>query len=194
MDTLQEIVKKEYVENDSTLCFETTPPAKVFILSVLTFGIYDLILAYNWWKVLKQNFGYQVSPFWRGLFNVFTNFKLFPIFEKYFSSLEIKGAYFSGISCAIYYFMMQVADVRLTFKELSWEDAGSLTYDKTVIINIVSIILYMQCALVIAFLQNKINKTNIQYFPNAPKNPWKVSNIIWIIIFLIMNILTFLPE
>ena len=81
--SLQEIVKKEYVENDSTLCFKTTSVVKVLILSIVTCGVYDIILSLNYWKSLKENFGYKVSPFWRGLFNIFTNFRLFPIFAKY---------------------------------------------------------------------------------------------------------------
>jgi len=87
---LASIVKKEYIENDDKLCFETTPLSKVMILSFLSCGIYNIILSINYWKILKNNFGYNVSPVWRGLFDIFTNFKLFPILAKYFKNFNIK--------------------------------------------------------------------------------------------------------
>ena len=42
--SLQEIVKKRYIENDPTLCFDTTPIYKVIILKIIEKEVqYDLI-------------------------------------------------------------------------------------------------------------------------------------------------------
>lgn len=45
---LIDIVKKNYRENDNSLCFKTTPIAKVIILSVITCEFYDIILTLNY--------------------------------------------------------------------------------------------------------------------------------------------------
>ena len=82
------VVKRPYDENDSTLCFKTTPIIKVIILSILTFGFYNLILFYNYWKSLNERFGHQVSPFWRAFFAWITNFSLFPILSNYASAFK----------------------------------------------------------------------------------------------------------
>ena len=73
------VVKRSYEKNDQTLCFPTTSLAKVIILSILTFGLYPIIMSYNYWKKLNENFGYDISPFWRAIFFIYTNFKLFPV-------------------------------------------------------------------------------------------------------------------
>ena len=162
--SLQEIVKKEYVENDNTLCFETTSVVKVIILSTVTCGVYDIILTMNYWKSLKENFGYEISPFWRGLFEMFTNFKLFPIFAKYFDNFNIKliGA---GWLAAIY-FLCTWLDNKMTFKDIEYA-------------LVISTVLELITALIFALIQSKINKINKQYYPDAPKNPWSVANTIW---------------
>lgn len=181
--SLQEIVKKEYVENDSTLCFKTTSVTKVVVLSFVTFGMYDIILALNYWKTLKENFGYKVSPFWRGFFNIFTNFRLFPIFSKYFESFNVKlqgAGWLAGL-----YFICTWADNKISLE--------TATMDETVwSLELASLILGLITTLIFAFIQNKINKINEQYFPNAPKNPWGVANTIWTTILSIIIILGYL--
>ena len=118
--SIQEIVKKEYIESYDALCFKTTSVAKVFFLSIVTFCIYDIILSLNYWKTLKENFGYKVSPFWRGVFNIFTNFRLFPIFAKYFETFNVKLAGASWL--AGLYFICTWIDNRVNFKTAMLEN------------------------------------------------------------------------
>ena len=183
--SIQEIVKKEYVENDSTLCFKTTSVAKVLVLSIVTFGVYDIILSLNYWKSLKENFGYKVSPFWRGLFNIFTNFRLFPIFAKYFETFNVKLVGAGWL--ASLYFICTWIDNKISFKTAMLENTNWS-------LEIASLILGIITTLVFVFIQNEINKINEQYYPNAPKNSWKLSNTIWTIICLILWVLTYLPS
>lgn len=182
--SIQEIVKKEYVENDDTLCFKTTPVAKVLVLSIITFGVYDIILSLNYWKSLKENFGYKVSPFWRGFFNMFTNFRLFPIFAKYFGAFNVKltgAGWLAGL-----YFICNWINNKISLKTITLENTDWS-------LETASLILLVVTALVFAFIQNKVNKINEQYYPNAQKNSWKISNTIWTIIYLIIWILAYLP-
>lgn len=193
VENLKTLVKKEYTEENSTLCFETTPISKVFVLSILSYGIYDIILAYTWWKTLKQKFGYKVSPFWRGFFNEFTNFKLFQFFEKYFNTLKIKGKSFSGTSLATVYFILVMHSNVLSLKYINLIFQNKLTDGMDFLISLITWVWALICAWIIAFIQHKINKTNEQHFPNAPKNPWKTSNIIWTVVLVIYIILSYFP-
>ena len=62
--------------------FETTPVWKLVILSLITFGIYDCIWSYRYWKILKKDFGYDVLPLIRAIFMGITNFWLFNILNE----------------------------------------------------------------------------------------------------------------
>ena len=181
---LIDIVKKNYRENDNSLCFKTTPIAKVIILSVITCGFYDIILTLNYWKTLKENFGYKVSPFWRGVFCVFTNFSLFPIFAKYFENLNLKPGSATGL--AVLYLLCTWINNKISFRT-------ALQSDVNIVMESITWVLCLVSALIFAFIQNKINKINEVYYPNAPKNPWKVSNIIWILICIVFWVLAYLP-
>ena len=191
---LKEIVKKEFVENDETLCFQSTPISKIIVLSILSDGIYDIILAYGWWKSLKQNFGYKISPFWRGLFGMFTNFKLFPIFEKYTKVFNTQEKDLKGIKSAVLYFLMVYMANKLSIKSLRLELKNQLDPMTAIIIDLIILLFTIASALILASVQKKINKINEQYFPNAPQNPWKKSNIIWTVILVILTILGFLSD
>lgn len=182
--SLQEIVKKEYQENDSTLCFKTTSAKKIIILSILSFGVYDIILSLNYWKSLKENFGYDVSPFWRGWFTLFTNFWLFSIFSKYFKNFNIK---LSGAGwLAALYFICTTIDNKISFKTAMLDNTNWT-------LEIISFVLAITTALIFAFMQSKINKINEQHFPNAPKNNWSVANTIWTIVLIVFWLLIYLP-
>ncbi len=170
---LETIVKKEYVENDKTLCFKTMSLWKFFVLSVLSLGIYNIIWAYDCWKMLKNNFGYKVSPFWRGFFSIFTNFKLFPIFEKYFSCSNEKFS--NPMLWAFIYLSLYIKDLKY--------DLLSLKTDEIIITQeIISYCIIIAMALILTFIQKKINKVNKMYYPDAPKNSWTVANTIWTIV------------
>ena len=174
--SLKEIVKKEYVENDTTLCFKTTPITKIFILSIVTFGVYDFILLWNYWKTLKNNFGYKVSPFWRSFWCYFTNFKLFSIFAKYFETFNVK-LWSPGWLAMLYLTLGSVAN-RISSRITK---SGNHNWS----LGITSLVLTIFATLILVLIQKKINNINERYYHNAPKNSWKVSNTIWTIIFLI---------
>ena len=180
---LQKIVKKEYVENDPNLCFETIPISKIALLSIFTCGWYDVIFAYNYWKSLKKNFGYNVSPFWRGIFVEFTSFKLFPILDKYIVLHGEKTI--EGFILALVFFISYL-----------FSDIISLVTYNVIIFEIELAIWFLNIVVtvILCLIQWKINNINKLYYPDAPKNPWKISNIIWLIVFIILTIYGYLPE
>ena len=199
---LTELKNRKHDLSDDMLCFKTTPISKVLVLSMLSGGIYDIILSFNYWKTLKENCGYKVSPFWRGLFELFTNFKLFPIFSKYIKGFECKFSH--PIFLAILYLICcgQINIQTPNFKLNSivgiyaWHYNMKLSglilnpdneyhiYFKLLILGIAITMLLFSVikSFIYAYIQHKINKINIAHHKNAPKNPWNVVNIIWVII------------
>ena len=176
---MSENFNSELVENTASFSFKTTPVSKVVLLSFLTGGLYDLILIFNYWKTIRDNMGRKISPFWRCIFAVFTNYKLFPILEEYFAKFNIK---FSNVSLLALVYLLY----KITFRTIELEK-------KNYSLEITILVLGLLTALILGFIQNKINKVNEQNFPNAEQNPWKVSNIIWAIIFAFITCLNFLP-
>lgn len=180
--SLQEIVKKRYIENDPTLCFDTTPIYKVIILTIVTGGFYQIILFYNWWKKLKIDFGYKVSPFWRGLFSGISVFWLFPVFEKYFKCYNIST--FHAGTYATLFFMCCWASNQLTFRNSN----------ESMLIEVLSWLFLLGAVAVSSNAQTKINMINERYYPYAKNNGWKLSNTIWTIICSIVLILSIIPQ
>lgn len=183
--SLEKIVKNNCDINSDNLCFKTTPLSKVFILCMLTGGIYTLFLIYDYWKTLKIDFGHNVSPFWRTIFCGFTNFSLFPIFNNYFAHFNKK--FFNAILLAIIFMYFNYLDGKISFKT-----SGSDTIDWN--LELIMLISEIIITFIMLYIQHNINKINKEHYTNAPQNSWKTSNIIWIIICTVLIVLSYLPQ
>lgn len=53
------------------------PIARVIILSIVSFGLYEAYWIYKNWRYLKEREGLMIQPFWRGIFGIFFCHKLF---------------------------------------------------------------------------------------------------------------------
>ena len=175
MADLSEIVKGNISDyNENELCFDTILVKKVVWLSILTFGIYEIIWFYKSWKTLAVKFGYKVSPFWRAIFAGITGFWLFPTISKYVEKFEMES--FDGMLFAVLYLILNML---YRLPDPLW------------------IICFASVA-IIALAQDKINKVNAQYFPNAPVNKWRGINTFWSIlggiILLLALVGMFIPD
>lgn len=161
-------------KNKNKYCFDTVPLNKIFFLSLITFGFYELIWMYNMWKKIKKNWGYDINPFWRTFFNGFTNYSLFPSLGKYIELFHIKS--FGGIILAIAYMLMLG----------TWKMGKPCCFISNF------------SMLIIMFIQYKINQVNKANFPNATVNDWNRTNIIWAIpcslLFILCILGAFLPN
>ena len=175
MADLSEFVKGdiEYY-NTIELYFDTLSIKKLVILSILTFGFYEIIWFYNTWKKLAVVFGHKVSPFWRAVFCGISGFWLFPILEKYIKKFNVE--ILAGSMLATLYF------------------CSNLLYklpDELWFLSYVSVV-------IIAIVQDKINKVNKQYFPDAEENCWSTTNTVWAVIcgiwFVFALIGTLIPD
>lgn len=66
---------------DPVLLFSNTT-TKLVILSVLTFGFYELYWSYKNWKAIKRMDARDISPFWRSWFIVFYVYYLFKVIAE----------------------------------------------------------------------------------------------------------------
>jgi hypothetical protein len=60
-----------------TIEYFTLPLIRFVLLSVLTFGIYELYWFYRNWKIIKVAEGKDIRPFWRAVFWIFFCYGLF---------------------------------------------------------------------------------------------------------------------
>ena len=190
MADLRELVKKDYIENDKTLCFETTPINKIVILWIVTLGMYSIVIFYSYWKTFHKNFGYKISPFWRALVSQISGFMFFPLIEKYFNKFDLNLPQ-KGKMLAIMYFCCWMASCFF-----SMDNSISSRIGSNPGVGFFSQLLPYIWAIValspVLIVQRMINKVNENNFPEAPKNEWKLSNTIWTVIFVLYDIIIFL--
>ena len=183
---LEEIVKKDYVENDPTLCFPTTPIWKVVILGLLFSSYYYLFLLFGYWRILQLKFGYDINPYIRAFFTPFTTPSLFAILDKYLSSHYKKHeTNFGGFAWGwiILAFVMIFLDRYVKYRHLDSFELPLLW------LNIVIDIIIL---LIVVSVQVHINNVNKKYYPDAPKNGWTVANIVWVVIGVLYYVFIFL--
>lgn len=158
MSDLISMVKNKDIDINE-LWFETTPIYKIVILSILTFGFYNIVLLYNYWKVFKKKFGYAISPSCRAIFCGIYCFSLFPKLDKYIKTFNI--ASFPPILLAIFFIFLNALSSQPNPNPYS-------------ILNIFTFIIFI-------IIQNKLNFINEQHFPNAKQNNWSLANTLWAI-------------
>lgn len=158
MSDLISLVKNKDIDINE-LWFETTPIYKIVILSILTFGFYNIVLLYNYWKVFKKKFGYAISPSCRAIFCGIYCFSLFPKLDKYIKSFNITS--FPPILLAIFFIFLNALSSQPNPNPYS-------------ILNIFTFIIFI-------IIQNKLNFINEQHFPNAKQNNWSLANTLWAI-------------
>lgn len=158
MSDLISMVKNKDIDINE-LWFETTPIYKIVILSILTFGFYNIVLLYNYWKVFKKKFGYAISPSCRAIFCGIYCFSLFPKLDKYIKTFNI--ASFPPILLAIFFIFLNALSSQPNPNPYS-------------ILNIFTFIIFI-------IIQNRLNFINEQHFPNAKQNNWSLANTLWAI-------------
>ena len=156
------------------LKFMSLPISKLLLMSITTFGLYELFWSYKYWKSVQAFQRKRISPFWRALFNGITNFMLFPIIAQYIKKKSKKEP--EHILLAIIYIAFaSCASLDNPFWLLSF-------------LTIIPLII----------IQERINDINANYKTNAENNEWSVANGIWMLpgmILLFLAIIgTFLPD
>ena len=68
---------------------KVVPTGKFILLSVITFGIYELVWFYRNWNLLKEDKGLKISPFWRAFFAPFFAGSIAGHLQKYLKEKDI---------------------------------------------------------------------------------------------------------
>lgn len=71
------------VEDDPKPILFYIPTARLLVMSILTFGIYQVLWFYRNWKFLRDRRHLEVSPFGRALFSIFYTHSLFRYIAEY---------------------------------------------------------------------------------------------------------------
>lgn len=76
--------------------FFATPTAKLAALSVVTFGVYEAIWAYQSWKSVRARTGKPIRPFWRALFAPLWMFILLDELNQQAATAEVESSVSPG--------------------------------------------------------------------------------------------------
>ena len=97
----KKVTNKEKSKN-SDIIFLAMPPIRLYILSVLTFNLYDLYWFYKNWKSIKIAEKSTISPFGRAIFVIFFVYSLFKKLLGYSKKQGYKKVYSSGGLATLY--------------------------------------------------------------------------------------------
>ncbi len=174
-EKVSETLKKEPMYN-------TIPIWKVIVLAIMSFGIYQIVWAYNLWKQGQKCYNEKISPFWRSIFIPITCFKLFPLINDYITNIpkndnevtensginryiqtpEIKP--FHAIGFATTYFLFNCLGhvlSKLCSKSQEFSTIDLLSFIPTIVI-----------FSIIVIIQIKINRFNYKYSIPAKNDKW----------------------
>lgn len=76
--------------------FFPTSTKKLAIMSLCTFGIYEVFWFYKNWKFLKEKYNYKISPLARAIFSIFFCHSFFKIVKEYSRQHQVKADYKPG--------------------------------------------------------------------------------------------------
>ena len=77
-------------------------PHKLAIMSICTFGLYELYWAYHQWKRIRLNGGESLSPFWRAVFAPLWGFSLFSHVEGIAAGRHVQFGWTGGLLGLLY--------------------------------------------------------------------------------------------
>ena len=180
MQKFVDFYKKNGTEPEPVVYFSVSP-IRLFFLSIITLGIYDIYWIYkNWQAVRKYEKDYEITPFFRSwLFGVFFIYPLFSRMKKSFQKTISVNKTFSvcALLYTLFYFISLFPSKEID--EISWLDY--LRY-----------ILLPLSALLLLPIQGAINRHNQKLNPNnKPSSKLSLGEILVIVFSLALSSLSF---
>jgi hypothetical protein len=156
------------------------PLSRYIIMSVVTFGIYQVYWIYKNWEYLKNRDNLNIHPFWRGIFGVFFVHELLraihddPILNKN------KSAQFNPSSLATGWVIIVIVEAIFNRTSGSFNTNG-LVFFIMVILLVIELTFFIP-------VQRYINEANENEYPAPAHYPWSAGHFIMIglTIFLIV--------
>jgi len=81
--------------------------SKFTVMSLCTFGLYELYWAYKHWDAVRRREHEDLSPFWRAFFAPLWGFSLLPRIQRLTGTLGVPAAW-SGSGLALGYFLLHI--------------------------------------------------------------------------------------
>jgi hypothetical protein len=81
--------------------FSVSKP-KLVVLSLVTFGLYEIYWFYKNWKLVKIRTGRNIRPFWRAVFSVFFCHSLFKFIQDSAISHDCQSSISPGLLTCVY--------------------------------------------------------------------------------------------
>ena len=149
---------------------------KLVVMSLCTFGFYELYWAYKHWDAMRRREQEDLSPFWRAFFAPLWAFSLFPRLQRLTSMYGVPATW-SGTGLAVAYFLLHIAS---RLPDPLW---------------LVSLLGFLP----VLVAQRSVNALNEAVAPDAPRNDsYSGLNVVAIVLgglFLLLVIWgSFLPE
>lgn len=91
-ETTDTELPSQAVDDEDVTIYMAATPAKVVVLTLATFGIYELYWFFRQWKAVKVRTRTNISPFWRAWFSIFFVHRLFVQMRMDTSSAEVRAA------------------------------------------------------------------------------------------------------
>ena len=93
--------------------YRTTPQfsvsvSKFAVMSLCTFGIYELYWAYKHWDAMRRREQEKLSPFWRAFFAPLWGFSLLPRLQQLTAVFGVPATW-SGSALALAYFLLHIS-------------------------------------------------------------------------------------
>ena len=102
-----EQINPEQNTYDVSPVFFPVSPNKLVIMSICTFGLYELYWFYRNWKFLKEKRGLNISPFARAWFSIIFCYDLFAKIKSY-AKINIIEVKFNPAGIAATYILLSV--------------------------------------------------------------------------------------
>ena len=133
---------------------------KLIVMSLCTFGLYDLYWAYKQWDAQRKREPENLSPFWRAFFAPLWGFSLFPRLQRITATYGVPATW-SGTGLAVVYLLL---GMMWRLPDPYW-------------------LLSMLDVIPILIAQRSINELNAAAAPDAPRNDsYSGLNVVMIVV------------
>ena len=97
VETSAEITTSEYFFSTSTF--------KLSVMSICTFGLYELYWFYRNWVLIRERTGQKIMPFWRAFFAPLWAYSCFSHIKKAANENDVPESLFLGLLAFLYFIL-----------------------------------------------------------------------------------------
>ena len=132
--------------------FFTTSTLKLVLMSICTFGIYELYWFYKNWVLIKERTGQNIMPIWRSIFALFWAYSCFKHIKNSAAENNIQESLFIGV-LGIVYFVLEILPLFPDQSEILFVMISLFSF--TLLIPVNSVALRVNQHLVANFVNNE---------------------------------------